>query len=78
MRLPHHLLRHTSGVFHFRLVVPHDLRPVLGLSVIKRSMRTRDMSQAQIAAWHLSAAYARVFATLRGGTVGKTTPPSVD
>jgi hypothetical protein len=37
MRLPHHLLRHPSGIFHFRLVVPADLRQVLGKKIIKVS-----------------------------------------
>jgi integrase len=78
MRLPHHLLRHPSGVYHFRLMVPEDLRSVLGLRVIKRSVHTRDIAKAQIAAWHLSAAYARAFEVLRGGTMGKFDPPSVD
>jgi hypothetical protein len=36
MRLAHHLLRHASGVFHFRLVVPADLQPLLGRRVIKQ------------------------------------------
>ncbi len=66
MRLPHHLLRHASGVFHFRLVVPRDLHGAVGLRVIKRSLRTRDPRTAQTAAWELSASYARAFTVLRG------------
>ncbi|MFC5579804.1 DUF6538 domain-containing protein [Rhodanobacter terrae] len=42
MRLAHHLLRHSSGMWHFRLVVPQALHAVLGLRIIKRSLRTRD------------------------------------
>jgi integrase len=78
MRLPHHLLRHSSGVFHFRLTVPADLRSQLGLRVIKRSLQTRDMSHAQIAAWQLSASYAQAFRMLRGRPMSKDTPPSVE
>jgi hypothetical protein len=47
MRLAHHLLRHPSGVFHFRLVVPADLRAVVGLRIIKKSLRTRDPAVAR-------------------------------
>lgn len=39
----------ASGVWHFRLSVPKALRDQLGLSWIKRSLRTRD--EAQAAAW---------------------------
>lgn len=38
MRLAHHLLRHASGVFHFRLIVPADLQVLLGRRVIKQSL----------------------------------------
>ncbi|MHB1058026.1 MAG: DUF6538 domain-containing protein [Rhodanobacter sp.] len=31
MRLAYHLLRHPSGVWHFRLAVPADLREAFGL-----------------------------------------------
>jgi len=37
MYLPHPLWRHTSGVFHFRLVVPADLRQAFGKKIIKVS-----------------------------------------
>lgn len=76
MRLPHHLLRHTSGVYHFRLVVPRDLHAPIGVRVVKRSLHTRDLRAARIAAWRLSAAYAQIFAVLRGSTMTK--PPSVE
>jgi hypothetical protein len=47
MRLPHHLLRHKSGVFYFRLIVPRDLQAVFGKKVIKRSLGVRDMRLAR-------------------------------
>jgi integrase len=65
MRLPHHLLRHSSGVFHFRLVVPADLRAAIGLRIIKKSLRTRDPAVARMWAYVLGARYAQAFASVR-------------
>lgn len=65
MRLAHHLLRHASGVFHFRLVVPRDLQGFLGLRIIKRSLRTRDPKLARWWAYILGARYAQIFAKAR-------------
>lgn len=65
MRLAHHLLRHASGVFHFRLVVPKDLQDLLGLRIIKRSLRTRDPKLARWWAYILGARYAQIFARAR-------------
>lgn len=65
MRLAHHLLRHVSGVFHFRLIVPADLQPLLGRRVIKRSLGTRDPALARWWAYTLGARYAQIFATAR-------------
>jgi len=53
MRLPHHLVRSSSGI-HFRLKVPADLRPVIGLAIVKISMRTRDSQLAQVYSYALS------------------------
>jgi hypothetical protein len=72
MRLTHHLVRHRSGVFHFRLIVPTDLRERLQRRVLKRSLRTCDPHAAQASAWELSAGYARVFAMLRRGPMPKS------
>ena len=66
MRLPHHLLRHSSGMFHFRLVVPADLRAAIGLRIIKKSLRTRDPAVARVWAYVLGARYAQFFAATRG------------
>lgn len=78
MRLPHHLLRHASGLYHFRLIVPQDLHGAVGLRVIKRSLRTRDSRLAMVAAWSLSASYARAFTHLRERMMAKTEPPAVE
>jgi len=65
MRLAHHLLRHPSGVWHFRLTVPQDLRAALGLRIIKRSLRTRDPAAARAWAYIMGARYALAFAAAR-------------
>lgn len=66
MRLAHHLLRHASGVFHFRLIVPADLQPLLGRRVIKKSLGTRDPMVARAWAYALGAQYAQAFTAVRG------------
>jgi hypothetical protein len=71
MRLAHHLLRHPSGVFHFRLVVPADLRQVFGKKIVKISLRTKDPTAAKAYAYALGARSAHDFADARGkGSVG--------
>jgi hypothetical protein len=65
MRLAHHLQRHPSGVWHFRMTVPRDLRALLGLRYIKKSLRTRDPMWARLGAYTLSAHYAQIFARIR-------------
>lgn len=73
MRLAHHLLRHPSGVFHFRLVVPADLRQVFGKKIVKISLRTKDPSAAKAYAYALGARYAQDFAEARGkGSMGSS------
>jgi hypothetical protein len=71
MRLAHHLLRHPSGVFHFRLVVPADLRQVFGKKIVKISLRTKDPAAARAYAYSLGARYAHAIAEARGGRMGK-------
>lgn len=71
MQLRHHLVRHSSGTYHFRLKVPADLRGRLRLRVIKRSLQTREPHQALVAALGLYARYAQFFARLRGGSMAR-------
>lgn len=79
MRLAHHLQRHPSGMWHFCLTVPKDLRPALGLRYIKKSLRTRDPMLARWWAYVLGAHYAQIFATTRGsGATMAQEPPSKD
>lgn len=70
MRLPHHLLRHKTGVFYFRLIVPRDLQALFGKKVIKRSLGVRDMRLARLYAYELGAQYAHAIATARGKGMG--------
>ncbi|MEO7323651.1 MAG: site-specific integrase [Dokdonella sp.] len=77
MRLAHHLLRHASGVYHFRLIVPADLRASVGLRVIKRSLRTADPVVARAYAYALGARYAGAFAAFRDEAMPKP-PPLAD
>lgn len=70
MRLPHHLLRHKSGVFYFRLIVPRDLQTIFGKKVIKRSLGVRDLRLARLYAYELGAQYAHAIATARGKGMG--------
>jgi hypothetical protein len=65
MRLAHHLLRHPSGMWHFRLIVPLALQALIGRKVIKQSLRTRDPIIAKAWAYALGARYAQAFGKAR-------------
>jgi hypothetical protein len=47
MRLAHHLLRHKSGVYYFRLIAPHDLHAASGKKVIKGGPGIRGTQRAR-------------------------------
>lgn len=73
MHLAHHLLRHPIGVFHFRLVVPADVRKVFGKKIVKISLRSKDPTVAKPYAYALGARYAQDFAEARGkGSMGSS------
>lgn len=61
MRLPHHLVRSSTGVLHFRQKVPLDLQSAFGLRVIKRSLGTRSARLAQAHAYVFSARVGALF-----------------
>src|SRR3954454_19530004 len=42
-----YLWRHESGVYCFRRAVPDDLRPILGKTMVKQSLRTKDLAEAK-------------------------------
>lgn len=65
MRVPHHLIRTPAG-YSFRQRVPIDLRALLGRSILKQSLRTRDLRAACAFSLLLAARYAAAFDTIRG------------
>lgn len=65
MRLPQHLLRHKSGMWYFRIIVPRDLHAAFGKKVIKRSLGTREPAIAQASAYTLGAQHAQAIAQAR-------------
>lgn len=65
MRLANHLIRHPSGTWHFRVIVPKILRHFFGKSVVKRSLKTCEPLQARIHAHELALRYAALFALAR-------------
>lgn len=73
MRLPHHLSYRSNG-FSFRLVVPHDLREVMGRSVIRKALRTHHRATASAWAVVLYAQYSQTFEYLRGLAVAGKIP----
>lgn len=77
MRFPHHLIYRPSG-FTFRLIVPVDLRPLIGQAVISRTLQTHDRQLAQAFALVLGSQYAQAFKDLRGEGMAGSGPPSVD
>lgn len=71
MKIPHHLQRAPSGVWHFRRRVPADLVEPLRRTFLKHSLRTRVLSMAQVRAFVLSAQYEHAFARLRASMAGR-------
>lgn len=78
MRIPHHLVRSSTGLWSFRQRVPADLHGVVGRRIIKRALRTTDLRQAQVNALDLATGYARAFALLRGLPMGWSDKKGVD
>ncbi|WP_430544149.1 DUF6538 domain-containing protein [Xanthomonas hortorum] len=78
MRIPHHLIRSASGRWSFRQRVPLDLQARLGRRVIKRTLRTTELRQAQIQAIRLASSYAQVFNAVRGLSMDRMSTKDVD
>lgn len=53
--LPPYVIRTSQGVYHFRIVIPAPLRPMLGKREIRRSLRTRSKREAILRAGPLVA-----------------------
>ena len=78
MRIAHHLIRSPAGRWSFRQRVPSDLQTRLGRTVIKRSLRTSDLRQAQLQAIILASRYAEIFNAVRGLPMNQITTKDVD
>lgn len=65
IRLPSHLHRARSGILHFRIAIPLDLRHHFTTREIYRSLRTASVREAAPAAQALSHAAKRAFQQLR-------------
>ncbi|WP_033003311.1 DUF6538 domain-containing protein, partial [Xanthomonas oryzae] len=78
MRIPHHLVRSSSGRWSFRQRVPQDLQAKLGQRVIKRTLLTTELRQAQVQAIGLASSYAQVFNAIRGLSMDRMTTKDVD
>ncbi|WP_242629002.1 DUF6538 domain-containing protein [Xanthomonas oryzae] len=70
MRIPHHLVRAPSGLWSFRQRVPTDLQALIGKRILKRTLRTFELSVAQLRALQLAARYAQAFGVLREQRMG--------
>ena len=68
MNLPRYVVRHGRGL-HFRIIVPKPLRGLVGRSVIKHSLRTRDERVAQVWALVLAQRYSVAFQRLSRDTM---------
>lgn len=69
IKLPSHLHRSRSGVLHFRIAIPPDLRHHFASREIYRSLRTPNVRDAGYAAQALAVAFKRGFARLRQETM---------
>lgn len=78
MRIPHHLSRSETGRWSFVQRVPVDLQAVLDCRLIKRTLRTKDLAQADVRAVVLGAGYARRFAQLKDQRVAKLSKTDAD
>jgi integrase len=58
-------LQRRSGIFHLRIRVPDDLRSLVGLAEVRRSLHTYQISRARILAAVCAARVFEVFAVLR-------------
>ncbi|KFA31250.1 site-specific integrase [Xanthomonas vasicola] len=78
MRIPHHLVRSSSGHWSFRQRVPTDLQKVLGRKVIKHTLHTKELPSARLRALMLAAGYAQAFDVLRDRRVDRLGKKDMD
>jgi hypothetical protein len=77
IRLPSHLHRARSGILHFRIAIPPDLRIHFKTSEIYRSLRTANVREAATMAQALSHALKQLFSQIRTENMSeqKKSPP---
>jgi integrase len=74
MRIPHYLQKAPSGVWHYRRGIPARLIPLIGRSIIKKSLFTRELGVARDLALRWWRAYDELHTnTRRMSMAGKTT-----
>ncbi|WP_425522246.1 DUF6538 domain-containing protein, partial [Xanthomonas citri] len=78
MRIPHHLVRSSSGHWSFRQRVPIDLQSVLGRKVIKHTLHTKELPSARLRALMLASGYAQAFDVLRDRRVDRLGKKDMD
>jgi hypothetical protein len=73
MRIPHYLQKAPSGVWHYRQRIPARLIPLIGRSIIKKSLVTRELGLARDLALRWWRAYDELHTnTRRLSMAGKT------
>lgn len=65
IRIASHLYLSPYGVYHFRLVIPVALRPVLGKIEVKKTLQTSNRKQAVFLAKELSVKVEKAFQEVR-------------
>ena len=75
IRLPSHLHRARSGILHFRIAIPPDLRIHFKTSEIYHSLRTANVREAATTAQALSHALKQRFSQIRTGTISEPKKP---
>ncbi|WP_045760751.1 site-specific integrase [Xanthomonas albilineans] len=78
MRIPHHLVRSSSGYWSFRQRVPTDLQKVLGRKIIKHTLHTKELPSARLRALMLASGYAQAFDVLRDRRVDRLGKKDLD
>ncbi|KAG9589712.1 hypothetical protein KCV01_g12138, partial [Aureobasidium melanogenum] len=71
-------MRHPSGVWHFRLIVPKDVQAYFGRRVLKRSLGTKDPVVARAWAYALGARCAEMIANARARVGSGMSEPDDD
>jgi integrase len=64
-------LQRRSGIFHLRIRVPVDIQTLVGLTEVRRSLHTYEVSRARILAAVCAARVFEVFAMLRAKELSK-------